>query len=58
MKGFEELEKETYSEAEQNTIRQPEIVQHSKQKKKGGFMERIFSGATRFFDEDVEGEKK
>ncbi|MGP8216265.1 MAG: cell division protein FtsA [Bacteroidia bacterium] len=58
MKGFEELEKETYSEAEQNTIRQPEIVQHSKQKKKGGFMERIFSGATKFFDEDVEGEKK
>jgi len=58
MKGFEEIEKETYTETEQNVIKQPEIVQHSKQKKKGGFMERIFSGATKFFDEDVEGEKK
>jgi cell division protein FtsA len=58
MKGFEEIEKETYTETEQNVVKQPEIVQHSKQKKKGGFMERIFSGATKFFDEDVEGEKK
>jgi len=58
MKGFEEIEKESYSEAEQNVIKQPEVVQHSKQKKKGGFMDRIFSGATKFFDEDVEGQNK
>jgi cell division protein FtsA len=58
MKGFEESEKETLKDTEQNVIKQPEIVQHSKQKKQGGFMERIFSGATKFFDEDVEGEKK
>ena len=57
MKGFEEIEKDTYTESEGNVIKQPEVVQHSKQKKKGGFMERIFSGATKFFDEDVEGEK-
>lgn len=58
MKGFQEIEKEGPSEAEQNTIKQPEVVQHSKQKKKGGFMERIFSGASKFFDEDVEGQSK
>ncbi len=58
MKGFEEIEKESYSEAEQNVIKQPEVVQHSKQKKKGGFMDRIFSGATKFFDEDVERQNK
>jgi hypothetical protein len=58
MKGFEEIEKETYTETEQNVVKQPEIVQHSKQSKKGGFMERIFSGASKFFDEDVEGSSK
>lgn len=56
MKGFEEVEREVYTE--QNVVKQPEIVQHSKQKKKGGFMEKFFSGATKFFDEDVEGERK
>jgi len=56
MKGFEVVEKETYTD--HNVIKQPEIVQHSKQKKKGGFMEKFFSGATKFFDEDVEGETK
>jgi cell division protein FtsA len=58
MKGFEETEKETLTETEQNVVKQPEIVQHSKQKKKGGLMERIFSGASKFFDEDVEGSSK
>ncbi|HTA84463.1 MAG TPA: cell division protein FtsA [Bacteroidia bacterium] len=58
MKGFEETEKETLIDTEQNVIKQPEIVQHSKQKKKGGLMERIFSGASKFFDEDVEGSNK
>ena len=58
MKGFEETEKETVTETEQNVVKQPEIVQHSKQKKKGGLMERIFSGASKFFDEDVEGSSK
>jgi len=58
MKGFEETEKETLTETEQNVVKQPEIVQHSKQKKKGGLMERIFSGASKFFDEDVEGSNK
>jgi len=56
MKGFEVVEKETYTD--HNVIKQPEIVQHSKLKKKGSFMEKFFSGATKFFDEDVEGETK
>jgi len=58
MKGFADAEKEETAPAEQNVVKQPEIVRHSKEKKKGGFMEKFFSGATKFFDEDVEGEKK
>jgi cell division protein FtsA len=61
MKGFDELLKDD-AKQELNSINvKPtiEVVQHSKQqKKKAGFMEKIFSGASRFFDEDVEGERK
>jgi cell division protein FtsA len=61
MKGFEELERNDTKLEQTNSIntKAAEVVQHSKQqKKKAGFMEKIFSGASRFFDEDVEGERK
>jgi cell division protein FtsA len=59
MKGFEELEKGDAQEQNNVNVKAPEVVQHSKvQKKRTGFMEKIFSGASKFFDEDVEGERK
>lgn len=55
MKGFEDAERAEVKE--QTNVKMPEVVQHSKQqKKKGGIMEKIFSGASRFFDENVEGD--
>lgn len=57
MRGFDDAER---AEAkEQYNVKMPEVVQHSKQqKKKRSWMESILHVGGRFFDENVEGDKR
>lgn len=58
MKGFDEHQRNQIIQPEQTTIKTPEIVQHSQQKNKKGIMERLYSGAVNFFNEDVDAASK
>jgi cell division protein FtsA len=58
MKGFDEVQRNQIIQPEQTTIKAPEVVQHSQQKNKKGIMERLYSGAVNFFNEDVDADKK
>ncbi len=58
MKGFDETQRNQIIQPEQTAIKAPEVVQHSQQKNKKGIMERLYSGAVNFFNEDVDAVNK
>jgi cell division protein FtsA len=58
MKGFDETQRNQIIQPEQTAIKAPEVVQHSQQKNKKGIMERLYSGAVNFFNEDVDAANK
>ena len=58
MKGFDENQRNQIIQPEQTAIKAPEIVQHSQQKNKKGIMDRLYSGAVSFFNEDVDAANK
>ncbi len=58
MKGFDEHQRNQIIQPEQTTIKAPEVVQHSQQKNKKGIMDRLYSGAVSFFNEDVDAANK
>lgn len=58
MKGFDEHQRNQIIRPEDTAIKAPEVVQHSQQKNKKGIMERLYSGAVNFFNEDVDAANK